>query len=94
MTEPEVLDGRFEFENVLLRLVEEVPSTKKFKLLFNNWFLILKLLHELKMHRILANVKLGAKRIGNCSSSLEKDLRKEEKEVHGITQLIKVLLPI
>lgn len=37
------------------------------------------------MHRILANVKLGAKRIGNCSLSLEKDLRKEEKEVHGIT---------
>ena len=94
MTVPKVLDGRFGVENVLLRLVEKVPSTKTFKLFFNNWFLILSLLHELKMHRILANVKLGAKRIGNCSSSLEKDLWKEEKEVQGITQLIKVLLPI
>ncbi|MEM6686592.1 MAG: transposase [Bacteroidota bacterium] len=63
-------------ENVVLRLIENLPHQKNFKLCFDNWFSTLSLLLQLKEYGILTCATMRANRLANCPLSSEKELRK------------------
>ena len=63
-------------ENVVLRLVEEIPRNQNYKLCFGNWLSTPELCLKLKALRILTIATVRSNRIAKCPSLSEKDLKK------------------
>ena len=64
-------------EDVILRLVQEMPKHKQFRLYFDNWVSTLSLLRELKTMEILATGTFRINRIGQCPLLNDKELKKQ-----------------
>ena len=64
-------------EDVVMRLLEEVPRHKGYRILFDNWFSTLRLMTRLKSEGILATATFRTNRIGNCPLSSDKELRSQ-----------------
>ena len=64
-------------EESVLRLVEELPKHKNFRVFFGNWFPMLPLLIKLHLFGILAIVMFRSNRIGLCPLMCDKDLKSE-----------------
>ena len=61
----------------VLRLVEELPKHKNFRVYFDNWFSTLPLLIILHSFGILATATFRSNRIGLCPLMSDKDLKSE-----------------
>ena len=61
----------------VLRLVEELPKHKNFRVYFDNWFSTLPLLIILHSFSILATATFRSNRIGLCPLMSNKDLKSE-----------------
>ena len=63
-------------ENVVLRLIENLPHHQNFKLCFDNWFSTLSLLLQLKEYGILTCATMRANRLANCPLASDQELHK------------------
>ena len=63
-------------ESIVLQLAKQIPKHKQYRLFFDNWFSTLNLMIKLQTMSILKTVTLRANRLGNCPSSIEKDLKR------------------
>ena len=62
-------------EQLIMRLVKEIPRNQNFQVCLNNWFSTLPLLIRLHEMRILATETFRSNRIGGCPLMCDKDLK-------------------
>lgn len=63
-------------EDVVLRLVQELPKNCNYKLCFDNWFCSLRLCLRLRNLGILTTATVRSNRIAKCRLDSDKDLKK------------------
>ena len=74
---------KYSEEELVMRLVKEIPRNQNFQIYFDNWFSTFRLLIRLCEMGILATVTFGSNRIGGCPFICDKDSKSNGSGTFG-----------